>query len=309
VLDVETGNREEVESYLILALDTNGNYYQQKVVKGVHGERDYVTVGGSPLTWIPAEIVADEELPVGALPRGMGMLFPIAEAALYRYRVSADYKEAMSFMVPTTFTRGWQPSDMDTFEQINGRRYIQFGSGAANNLPGEVDVKIESANTQLEGFERYFDANSDKVRALGGVMKDKPQTQRTATEADIDASEQNALLNTVADSLEHAYKRVISYCAMFEGLWSPDEVENRLDDIVLNLPRDFASPKLSVEEVKQLGEMFDRGVRTREQLVKALAAGGWDIQDAEQTLEELEQEAPRVSTLAGVPSGGGQTEE
>lgn len=300
VFDEDSLTHKDVDAYLILALDDDGNYYQQKQVGKDKGERFYVRVNNQPLKWLPVEIIADEEMPVACLPKSMGMLYPICELSLYRYRVSADYKEAMRYLVPTIMTKGWQQGDLEVFKEINGREQILFGPGVANNLPAAVDWDVLSTGTALDPFEKYFAHNQEKIRQSGGVVK-QDMAARTATEAGIDAAEQNAMLETIASNIESGYRRLISYCAMFEGLWSPDEVENRLEDIVIGLPRDFATPKLSVEEVRVMLDMIDRGVRTRDQVVMALAAGGWDIQDAEQTLDELEVEAPAISRIAVPP--------
>jgi len=295
----ETNVRDPIESFLTLALDEEGNYYQYKEVDGEGGERDYVTIGGSNLKWLPVEIVSDEELPVGDLPQGMGMLYPICESALYRYRVSADYKEAMRYLVPTTFTKGWKQGDKEIFVEVNGREQMAWGPGCANNLPNEVEVDIKSVNTELEGFERYFEANSKKVKALGGVFKDGMQQQRTATEADIDATEQNAMLESIASQLEYAWKRMVAYCGMFEGLFQPDAVESALDQIVIDLPRDFATPKLSVEEVRVLLDAKTEGLYTTEQAIKILEQGGWGAgEEIEVWLANLKEEAPSISSIA-----------
>lgn len=297
--DQESMAHTVVDSYLILALDENGYYYQQKMVKGEKGARNYVTISGRRLKWLPVEVVADEELPIGCLPKAMGMLYPICEATLYRYRVSADYKEAMRYIVPTIMTKGWQAGDHEVFKEVNGGRdQMLLGAGVVNNLPGEVDYDVLAANTELMGFERYFDANSNKIKQMGGAVKTNVEAQRTATEAEIDAAELNAQLDTLASQLEQAFRRMVSYCAMFEGVWTPEQAELRLEDIVIGLPRDFANPKLSVEEARLLLDMITSGVRTREQVVRALASGGWDEQDAEQTMSQLDEEGPSVTELA-----------
>lgn len=297
-LDYDSGTRMCVESYLTLALDEEGNYYQQKEVKGEKGERNYVTVSGAPLKWLPVHIVADEELPLGALPRGMGLIYPICSLSLSRYIVSADYKALLRALPPTVFTRGWKNGDADLFKELNGRDYLVFGSQGSNQLPGDVEVDIQSINDATSAFTQYFEDNADKVRAMGGIFRDKAESQKTATEADIDAGEQNAMLETLADSIERAFNRMIIYCGMLEGIFSPDDIESHIgEEVNVSLPRDFASPKLSVEEVRVLLDMIVAGVRTREQVVHALAQGGWDAKDAETTLSELENELPPVSQV------------
>lgn len=288
-----------LESYLILALDEEGNYYQQKVVYKdtgfEEGERSYVTVNGEPLKWLPVVIVADEELDQNKLPLSMGYLYPICELTLNRYRVSAVYKEAQRNLPPTMMTKGWKSGDMEIFKEANGgRTYIATGGRAVNNLPDEVDYGILSPDTSMDDFHWYFDENEKQIRAMGGTVK-KDQGNMTATEADIDANNQNALLENIASSMEDGFKRAISYCAMFEGVWSPEQVEENLEQIQLELPRDFATPKMTVEEVQALMSLHMQGLRTTEQVVNQLAAGGWDLQDAEITLQELESAPPMIT--------------
>jgi len=293
----ETEERTLVETDLILGLDSEGNYYQKKVVGGQSGERDYVTVnGGQPLKWIPAQIVCDEPLPVGALPRGMGMLYPISQLALYRYRISAAYKEMLNGLPPTIFTKGWQPMDQDTFEEINGRGNIALGPKCVNNLPGNVEFDILSPDSKDEAFLKYFEDNANKVRALGGIFKDKPKSTRTATEADMEASEQNASLTSVAQQSEAAWRRVIAYCGMFENLWTQDDIEQNLEQIVVDMPRDFATPKFTREEVQAVYDGITQGVYTREQAVTLLAQNGWGTgEDVETWIAALESELPPIS--------------
>lgn len=308
--NIETGHREKIESYLILALDDDGNYYQQKEVDGVKGEYDYVVVAGKPLTWIPAEIVADDELPVGSLPQGMGMLYPICEASLQAYIDSAYYAEARRTLIPTTFTTGWRMGSIEVFKEANGGRdYVVMGPNYTNNLPEGVAVEMKSVDDKTQAFERYIDRTKKKIQSFGGAVKEQADANKTATQADIDSANEVAMLSPVADNIERAYRRVVSYCAMFEGVFSPDDVEHRLDEIIISLPRDFASPKLSVEEVRTIMEMVGMGLRTVDQAVRQLAAGGWDYQEAERTLAELGEATPTPSMLLRQMVDTGQTSD
>jgi hypothetical protein len=295
----DTGHRTSIETALLLGLDDDGNYYQQKEVEGVEGTRDYVEINKSPLKFIPVTIVSDEELPVGGMPTGMGMLYPVCQKALSRYITSADYKEAMFYLPPTTFITGWQAGDLEIFKEVNnGRSNILMGAGAENNLPENCSVDIKSANTELGGYERYFDRNADEVRALGGSFKDKSGGTKTATEAEINAEDVNSMLTTLADNLENGFKRAVAYCGMFEGMYPPDQINEYLGGIEISLTRDFAKPKLSVEEVRVLFESLGNAVKTRAQVVRLLAQGGWDYQEAEETLNELDEQPPRPSAMS-----------
>ena len=111
----------------------------------------------------------------------------------------------------------------------------------------------------------------------------------TATEADINASEQNAKLTSIADNLEGAFKRLVNYCLMFEGGIGVDAVMNT-DSIEIDLPRDFATPKLSVEEVKSYMEMVMMGVMGKDEFDAVLKKGGW--RDKSVDPAELEEMPP-----------------
>lgn len=307
--NTESYTHDEIESYLILALDENGDYYQQKVVFGsktgkLEGERNYVQVNGQPLKWIPIEFVADEELAPNTLPNALGFVHPICDMTLQKYRVSAVYKEVQRNIAPTIFTSGWKEGDVELFQRANGgRAYVATGAGMVNNMPDGVTVDVKSAAMEMSDFQWYLQEIDKRILSIGGASK--REQVMTATEAEIYASEQNAMLTSIADNAEDAFKRIIAYCMMFEGVVAPDDVELVIDEIELALPRDFATPRLSVEEVGKLFEAYQLGFRTQAQVIKALAQGGWDYQDAEQTIDELEMSG--FSTLP--PVGGMATSQ
>lgn len=282
----------EVKSYLILALDDKGEYFQQKIVEGSDGiaesERSYVKVGNQPLKWIPVQIACDTELPSGSMPQGFGYLSPIVDKAYHAYVVSADYKEALRNLCPTINTSGWTEQKHGLFTKMNNRNFIATGSGAVNNLPEGVTTEIVGGNTGFEGYQWYFDNHASKVRALGGSYKDQTGTEKSATEANIDASEQNAMLDTLAASMEAVYSRLCLYCGMFEGLWSPDAIEDNLDQITIDLPRDFAAQKITPDEQRVIIETYMAGLYTKEQAIQMLVLGGAAPDDADTMIANAE---------------------
>lgn len=287
----ETYSHDQLESYLILALDENGDYYQQKIVYGSgetrKGERSYVTINGKTLKTLPVVVVSDEEKPPASLPSQVGFLHGICESTLHKYNVSAVYKETQRNLSPTVNTTGWTDHSFELFSKINGRDHILTGGVSVNNLPDGVSVDVMSVEMSMSDFQWYFDKSDKKIRMMGGANNVDAGIQ-TATEADINAAEQNAMLETLVNNLEDGWKMAIAYCGMFEGLWLESDIEKNLENIKMKLPKDFASPKLSVEEVGKILEMYQSGLRTESQVVKQLAQGGWDYQDAETTIAELE---------------------
>jgi len=293
--DPEGGVHTEIESILIVALDEDGCYYQQKAINRVGksfemGERNYVTVNGELLKWIPIQVACDQELPAGNLPKELGYLAPICSKSLYRYRMYAEYKEAARNLSPTTYTRGWKANGMELFDELNGRKHIETGSGAVNNMPQDVEVSIIGGATgdALGDFRKYLEQNEKEIRALGGAFKTIESSTATATEAAASEMQRNAYLITVAESLESAFKRVISYCAMFKGVWGQEEVEDRIEDIQIDLPRDFSRQKLSVEEVREITNLVLSGLKPRDEAIRELSAGGWSLADAEEIINMLD---------------------
>jgi hypothetical protein len=297
--DAATFEHKGVTSYLILALDANGDYYQQKIVENVDGadigDPSYMLVGGQRLKWLPVQVASDSELPSGSMPTGFGYLSPIIDKAYHSYIVSADYKEALRNLCPTINTSGWTEQKHALFVKMNNRNFIATGSGAVNNLPEGVTTEIVGGNTGFEGYQWYFENHASKVRALGGSFKDQTETQKTATEAGIDAAEQNAMLDTLAQSIEAAYSRICLYCGMFEGLWSQDAIEENLDQITIDLPRDFASQKITPDEQRVIIETYMAGLYTKEQAIQMLVLGGAAPEDAETMISESENSGGSIT--------------
>lgn len=298
-IDIETGKHEEVVPSLILALDEEGNYYQQKKTdnpdsgEATVGDPSYVSVNGQPLKFIPIAFIADSAMPTGSIPQEFGYLSPIAKLCIKRYQVSADYKETMEANKPTKTTSGWTDGDMDIFKEVNGGRdYIAVGGYAVNNLPRDVKMDISSPNADLGYFEKYFETAEKRTEKLGGVSVS--DTRMTATEADIVAADQNSRLESIASNIEAGFERLISYCMMFEGKTDQDKVMDYGDTIKVTLPRDFAKPKLSVEEVKVMIELVDKGYWSKDTLMNRLKEGGWTEKDVDTLLKEIEGQEPQL---------------
>lgn len=277
-----------IDSYLILALDEEGNYYQQKIVSGAdgglqEGGRSYVQVSGAPLKWLPVQIVSDESIQAGSMPQEMGYLSGIVDLTLARYQVSAEYKEAMRMLPPTTNFYGVSDLDWEAFQKVNGRDYVAVGAGAVNIFGKEASAELLSANISLEGYERYFKDNEAKLRALGAVFPADLSGNRTATEVQTYSEEQSSRLVGLANQLENAFTRILQYCGMFEGLWAQDMVEQN-DQVTIVLKKDFSQSRISAQDVQQIRENYLSGLIDRQEAVDQLAQGGWTVSTAEDLL-------------------------
>lgn len=300
----QTGSHQEVQRYLVLGLDDDGNYYQQVIYQRTDGEETredatYVSVNGAPLKWLPVVIVADEELPNNAFPRALGYLNQVCDASLHNYRVSAKYKEVQRTFGVTLNMQGARAGDDKLFAELNnGRTYLV--TGGTNILPEGWNPDMMSADSNMEDFHWYFQRHDSYIASIGGRNAEKAGAM-TATEANILAGDQNALLETLAENLEQGFKRAVSYCAMFEGLWSPDDVESRLDDIGIALPRDFATPKLTPQERQQIVNEYNAALISHDEALRQLYEGGATSSDIDTIKSELESQPPRVSVTAAVP--------
>jgi hypothetical protein len=208
--------------------------------------------------------------------------------------MSADYKEMMRFMPPTTNIYGVGTNEWETFKEVNGRDYVATGSGAVNIFAGDAKVEIVSPDDKSGGYERYMEANEAKIRALGGSFPTKMTGDRTATEANIDSAEQTSRLISIADCAEDAWRRVVLYCGVFTGIYPQDRVEDYLDEVVIELNKDFGSAKISPQEVQQILAAVMQGVIPRDEAIRMMAQGGWTVSDAE-------------TLIAAADAGGGMS--
>jgi hypothetical protein len=289
--------KSDYTSYLMLALDENGDYFQRRFVKDADGNFEkqndhYPVVGGTNLKWLPVEIVADEEMPSNfGVPKGMGFLYPICSKALSAYRISADYKETLATMQPTLFGSGWKDGDAELFERLNGRKFIAFGANVSNSLPDGVTVDVVSLAGKDEAFTTYLENNRSQSRTLGGKIDNENSGIETATKSGIDNRNDMAAMLMIVKNTEAALKRVMSYCAMYEGLWGQDDVETNLDQIILDLPVEFAKSIMSAEEVNSTISAHASNLISRDEAIRKLVAGGFTISDSETIMDELDNQS------------------
>ncbi|MBL4795864.1 MAG: hypothetical protein JKY50_00465 [Oleispira sp.] len=296
--DQENYKTTVVNSYLVLALDADGNYYQQKIVQDgegglTEGEKDHIMVGKEHLKFIPLEIASDEEI-CHELPVELGFLNPIADICLHRYNVSADYKEALRKFVPTTDVFGMNDNDVEMFEKVNGRTYRAIGQTNVFPTP-EITVQTTSTEGSLESFENYDTSSKDKIRSMGGVVPEYSTGDTSATEAMINSVEQNSVLNPLVSGIENSVKSLIAYCAMFEGLVSQKNVSEYAADVKFDMPRDFSKVTPNVDSGRFVIEMVNSRLMTTEQATKKLIAQGWHEGELVDIFAEIENIEPDIT--------------
>lgn len=296
-VDQDTMIETEVESILILGLDDDGNYYQRKKTINSGEETSDtgtvpVTVNGKPIKFIPAFICSDEELTAGDLPQELGFLSAISDVCMARYNVDAKFKAALGKFVPGIFISGLTADTWEETKKINGSNVLNMNG--VNVLAGNDEgvaptVEVVSASGHLVDFHEYNEESLEKLRSMGASVP-SDRNNKTATEAKIDSGQQNAVLIPIVDNFERMTKMLFSYAAMFEGLVNPDSISDYEDQINVMLNREFTRVKGSPEEVAGIVNLYVTGLRTREQAARMIHKLGWDYQEADEMIKELENQ-------------------
>jgi hypothetical protein len=280
-----------IESYLILALDENGEYYQQKIVRSTgglqEGERSPVKVGGSALRWLPVSIVLDEPQQAGTMPMELGYLSPIADLTLHNYVISADKMETLNAGKPTLNYYGVDENAWETFKTVNGRSYVAVGL-AVNLWSKEVQAEYVSAQNDITGYTETMRANDDEMRSLGASFPTDSTVDKTATEVETDSAEQAARLTVAAQCVEDAWRFMLLCCGMFEGLWAQENIESNLDQVVLTMNKEFSKREMSPQKAQQVLAAIAQGVLSRDEGLKIFVNGGWTVTEYDELVAEMD---------------------
>ena len=276
-----------VESYLILALDENGEYYQQKIVRStdglLEGERSPMLVGNEPLKWLPVRVVIDEPMQAGAMPMELGYLAPICDLTLQNYVISADKMETLNAGKPTLNYYGVDEMAWEQFKAVNGRDYVAVGL-AVNLWSKDVQAEYVSAQNDITGYTSTMQENNDEMRALGASFPTDSTVDKTATEAEIDSAEQVSRLTVAAQCVEDAWRFMALCCGMFEGLWSQDAIEQNLDSIVIDMNKEFSKREMSPQKAQQVLAAIAQGVISQAEGLKIFVKGGWTVSEYEELI-------------------------
>lgn len=291
----ESGMREQIKSYLTLALDENGKYYQEKYLESAggvkSGESERVEIGA--FNFIPFWVFSDEELQCGDFPQEVGYLGRIAEICYQRYRLSADFKEALR--PPTTYL-GVDSLDMGEFETINGRKVI--AEGETNVIPGTISVQTQNSTPSLDSFFKKFEETKQTLKDYGAYIPDS-DSEETATKARINAAQQSAVLIPMVSNLVEGTKALFAYAGVLEGLWTTDNIEANKEQIEVSINTEFETNNLSGQEylyfanafasMKDSGDMSDE-VRRRLMVEKNMYPKNMSYEEVERLLAaSLEQ--------------------
>lgn len=297
--------RDYIYSYIKLALDDDGYYYQQKYVCTsamaieVEGEPVYPKVGNQLLTFITGEVISDEEDSGAHIPKQLGYLSAICDKTLQRYRMSAYEKKSYHGLLPTTHISGLNDDIMERFNEVNGREYIAIGGyniwPTRDGSPAQIDVV--SADDHTKSFISYKEQNEKEIRALGGIFPSDEMRQRTLGEAELENSNWMARLNPMINSLEQALRRLVAYCGMFELMVAPDGVNEFSGDLDIHINREFAKTKATKDDLVTMLTALMQGAISRDEWLRFYTASGWTTTELDQLQAELEMSGPSLTGL------------
>lgn len=285
--------RTKYNSYLALALDEEGNYYQQRFDDYSDGrplkvgDRNYATVQDKPLTWLPVSIVMDEPQQAGVMPMELGYLSPIVDLTLHNYVISADKMETLNAGKPTLNYYGVDENAWEQFKAVNQRDYVAVGL-AVNLWAKEVTAEYVSAQTDVAAYTDTIKSNDEEMRSLGASFPTDSTTDKTATEVETDSAEQSARLTVAAQCVEDAWRFMCLCCGMFEGLWPQENIEQNLNKVVIVINKEFSKREMSPQKAQQILAAVSQGVMPRSQGLKVFVQGGYTEDDYETLLNEID---------------------
>lgn len=284
----ETLQRTVIENQLVLALDANGEYYQQQITSDNKGKEQisdllYPENKNGRLKSIPFEIVIDQKIESSSIPKALGILYPICLKAISRYQVNADLKEALNKSAqPTMFSSGWDDSSFETYKRMTGLSHIQTGSGSHIPIPKGSEIGYLEWNADSNGMFKYMVENQKEAKALGARFDTSDPKDEAVGVAKIRSQEELSALVNIQTSIKESYTRVIGWCFLFmSNSTSEPEIE-----IVLN--KEFNKIKLNAQEQQAILNNFNMSLIDKQEALEQLERGGVLITDAETLLNRAE---------------------
>lgn len=282
-------DQEEVTSYLVLALDDDGDYFQEEYTETKDGDGEwsdpiYPKANGETLKYIPFEFIMSTKMQAGEIPSKLGYIHPVSEKAISRYQVSADMKESMWFSSAPIFTSdGWTEQAAALHEKMTGRKEIRVGPGSHIPIAEGGTFNIHSWDMANSSFISYMDKNAAEIRALGGVF-DTTGTidEQTATAAAIKAAEKTGTLSGIAGNIEKSFRKLIGYCGEFLG----KPFDETVGGTEISIDRAFTVTKITAQEIQAITAAWMQGLMTTTDAQKNLRMGGLEIEEVNQLLDD-----------------------
>jgi hypothetical protein len=290
-------NMLELENYTlyrVLALDENGNYYQEEFEQpdsnsgssntfSMIGERVYPRYAdGSLITRIPFVFVGSRDLKPSV---DKAPLLDLAEINLAHYRNSADYEEMVYMsgqptLIVTGLTENW-------IQQVWKGETLKVGARSSIQLPQGADAKFAQITPSQIGMEAMMQKQEQMIAIGARFVAVNPAGVEAAETVRLRQSGEASILSNITDNVEEGYKVSLVYAALFMGA-NPE-------DIVFKLNKDFFAEVMTPDQARALSEMWQKGVYSLSDL-RGLFRKGELIRE-DKTDEEIDREILEENTV------------
>lgn len=284
---------EHVEKKQWRVLKLVNNVYTVEIYRDANGARPVTTAvprdaSGNFFNEIPFIFIGAEnnDSLIDASP-----MYDIASLNLAHYRNSADYEESVFLTgqptpVFTGLTEDWVKN------VLKGQVYL--GSRAAISLPQGADAKLLQASPNSLPLEAMQHKEKQMV-ALGARVVEKRAVVRTASEADIDATNESSVLTSISKNVSAAFTIALKWAARYAG--APDT------EISFVLNTDFDIAAMSPEDRRQLIEDWQSGAIAWPELRTAYRKSGIAHLDDAEAKKQIDKEQAELVGMRDKPAG------
>jgi hypothetical protein len=106
----------------------------------------------------------------------------------------------------------------------------------------------------------------------------------------------------LATNEEAAFIRSILYCGMFNGLWDSESIEENAESIIVKIPREFSSSKMTPDEARATKDLWRDRLMSTETAITKLVQGGFTPIAAEEEIRRIESQAPLPENATTEPT-------
>jgi hypothetical protein len=228
------------------------------------------TRGGVPLTRIPFIVLGPQGIQYDVADPPM---LDLANANIAHWQLSADYGHTMHLCSsPTAFIEGPLATEVQGSTQ-GMRPQVQFGAGVCLRLMAGAHVGYASPNPAvLTEVRQALGEKKQEMAILGArLLEEPPNTQETATSANLRHSGEQANLASIAKAASTGIEEVLRWIGWWMGT---EETSGDVQDVEIKLNTDFTAAQMSVQDATQLMTMWQSGAISYPTFYAALEAGG-----------------------------------
>lgn len=262
--------------------DNRGRQTEYAIPYGLAGGKfDAVESGRIPFAEIPFAVayseISDDEM-VSSPP-----LKELAEASAALYSVTANRRQLLSLCAAPTLAIIGRDIEETSHKKMGPTYVINLHQGSDCKWLETSGVSFKALEQQAAEIERDID-----TLGMASVVSQKMGAETAASKA-LDHIDGSTVMSVVSQNLERCVNNCLRYHAMFLGQAEPPWGRASLD-------RDFASMKLTPQEITSLLQVHGANILTPETVLKLLKDGyvlpsGFDVETELKKLEEMKMQA------------------